>query len=111
MIAAVLSMPCSAAPQPRVAGHEYGDPPRARHDSLSSSNSFTMSSGTESVEPVTLPPGRARLATNRYATASPLPAKTIGIVVVACLAARIAGVPPVTRTSTLRPRQFGGQVR
>ena len=34
------------------------------------------------------PPGRAMLATNPVATASPLIAITMGIVVVACLAAR-----------------------
>ena len=50
--------------------------------------------------PVRLPPGRARLATKPYPTASPL-VKTIGIVDVAFFAARAA--PPATITSTLRP--------
>src|SRR2546426_9224183 len=68
--------------------------------SLSSSSSFAMSSGTESVEPVMLPPGRARLATTPVATASPMPTMTMGIVVVACLAARAPGVP-----TTPMPRQ------
>ena len=41
-----------------------------------------------------LPPGRARLATTR--SGSPSPAITTGIVLVAFLAARDAGVPRVT---------------
>src|SRR5882672_10875028 len=45
------------------------------------------------VEPVTFPPGRERLATSPPATASPTAAITMGTVPVACLAARVAGVP------------------
>jgi hypothetical protein len=48
------------------------------------------------------PPGRARLATRPLPTGSPALAKTIGIVVVACLAASGARVPAATITSTLR---------
>ena len=48
------------------------------------------------------PPGRARLATNPLPTGSLSNAMTIGIVVVASLAARVAVGPPVTMTSTLR---------
>src|SRR6516162_5250552 len=51
--------------------------------------------------PVTLPPGRARLATMPLATGSPTLAKTIGMSDVACFAARTCGVPEVTMTSTL----------
>src|SRR5262249_23475838 len=51
--------------------------------------------------PVRLPPGRARLATRPVATGSPGSAKTIGIIVVACFAAKIDWVPYVTITSTL----------
>src|SRR5215831_913042 len=54
--------------------------------------------------PVTLPPGRARLSTWPATTGSiPLPVITIGIVLVAFLAARISGsAPATTMTSTLR---------
>ena len=41
--------------------------------------------------PVTLPPGRARLATRPVPTGSPASAKTIGMTDVACFAARTAG--------------------
>jgi hypothetical protein len=52
--------------------------------------------------PVTLPPGRARLATRPLATGSPALANTMGIIAVACLYARACGVPEATITSTLR---------
>src|SRR5262249_18319981 len=52
--------------------------------------------------PVTLPPGRAKLATRPVPTGSPAAAKTIGMTDVACLAATIAAVADVTMTSTLR---------
>jgi len=42
--------------------------------------------------PLALPPGHARLATMPARTGSPAAAKTIGMVEVACLAARIDGV-------------------
>src|SRR5262249_40456962 len=51
--------------------------------------------------PVTLPPGRARLATIPLRTGSPAVANTIGISDVACFAARGGGVLCVTITSTL----------
>ena len=41
---------------------------------------------------MTLPPGRARLATRPVPTGSPAAAKTIGMAEVACLAARVGGV-------------------
>jgi hypothetical protein len=52
-------------------------------------------------KPVTLPPGRARLATRPLPTGSPATANTIGITDVACLAATTGAVAPVTMTSTL----------
>ncbi len=53
--------------------------------------------------PVTLPPGRLRLATRPSWTGSPPVRKTIGIVVVAALAASTdADVPGVTMTATRR---------
>jgi hypothetical protein len=46
--------------------------------------------------PVTLPPGRLKLATRPASTGSPPAVKTIGIVVVAALAADAeTGPPPV----------------
>src|SRR5438309_7777829 len=45
------------------------------------------------VDPIMLPPGRAGLATAPASTALPMAAMTIGIVDVACLRARVQGVP------------------
>ena len=52
--------------------------------------------------PVTFPPGRLRLATIPTSTGSAPITKTIGTVVLAAFAARVAGVAPVTITATLR---------
>ena len=52
--------------------------------------------------PVTLPPGRLRLATRPSLTGSSPTPKTIGIVAVAALAASAAGVPVATITATWR---------
>ena len=54
------------------------------------------------LSPVTLPPGRARLLTSPVPSGSPADVMTMGIVAVACLAARGASVPAATITSTLR---------
>jgi hypothetical protein len=54
---------------------------------------FPPSSTLIVVSPVTLPPGRLKLAMRPSCTGSPLVTKTIGIVVVARLAARTAAVP------------------
>src|SRR6266540_6356610 len=70
--------------------------------SLSSLSRLAASSGLKNVDPVTLPSGRARLDTRPDPKASPTTAMTMGIVVVAFLAARTPGVPWVTITSTLR---------
>src|ERR1039458_7254293 len=51
--------------------------------------------------PVTLPPGRARLATRLLPTGSPADANTIGMTDVACFAAITGAVPCVTIISTL----------
>ena len=55
---------------------------------------------------MTFPPGRARLATSPVRTGSPPLTITMGIVAVACMAARVAGVPNVTRMSTGRRTQL-----
>src|SRR5690348_846788 len=69
--------------------------------SLSSSRHLPTNSGVRLDKPVTLPPGRARLITSPSATGSPTVAKTMGMLLVACLAARAAIVPVATITSTL----------
>jgi len=51
------------------------------------------------VNPVTLPPGRARFVTTPLATGSRTNAKTIGIMAVARCNARVAGVLFTNRTS------------
>ena len=58
-------------------------------------------SGAIRLMPVTLPPGRARLATSPLPSGSPEAAITIGMVEVARLAARGPSVPRPTMTSTL----------
>ena len=68
--------------------------------SLSSSKRFPSISTEIEVNPVMLPPGRARLATRPVATGSPTATMTRGIVVVAFLTASEAGVPAVTIVST-----------
>src|SRR5262245_16409958 len=62
--------------------------------SCSSSSRFGCTSAFSDVTPVMLPPGRARLVTSPIATGSDATSKTIGIVVVAALAASAAGVLP-----------------
>ena len=69
--------------------------------SLSNSSLFKLSSGANWVNPVTFPPGRAKLVTNPAPTGSLTLAKTIGIVLVVFLAARAGSVEFVTITSTL----------
>jgi hypothetical protein len=71
-------------------------------NSLTSSNPFAATSCVISVTPVTRPPGRARLETRPYRRASPTPAMTIGVSLVALRAARAAGCEAATITSTFR---------
>ena len=70
--------------------------------SLSISSLLVFSSSAKLESPVTLPPGRARLATKPAPTGSPAFVITMGMVVVALLAANAAGVPETTIRSTLR---------
>ena len=68
---------------------------------LSSSRHLpTISGSTCDVNPVMLPPGRPKLVTSPLVTGSPAPMKTMGMVLVACLAARAASVGGATMTST-----------
>ena len=63
-------------------------------NSRSSSSRFGPSSVFKLVTPVTLPPGRARLATSPAATGSLPTWNRTGMVVVAAFAASAAGVLP-----------------
>jgi hypothetical protein len=70
--------------------------------SFTKSRRFDATSPPSVVDPVTFPPGRARLATSPFSTGAPTATMTTGIVVVARLAATVAGVDAaVTMTSTL----------
>jgi len=75
--------------------------------SLSSSSCLVLSSEASKACPVTFPPGRAKLETNPASTGSFMIIATMGMLVVACRAARTAGAPAaVTRISTgVRPAQ------
>jgi hypothetical protein len=67
-----------------------------------SSIHFGAKSWATDVTALTLPPGRARLFTNPLAAgSSPLNAMTIGIVLVAAIAARIAAGATATMTPSL----------
>ena len=72
--------------------HQHGDRRRPCGTSWrSSSNRFAPNLPLNNVTPVTLPPGRLRLATRPSLTGSPPAKNTIGTVVVAALAASAAG--------------------
>jgi hypothetical protein len=68
--------------------------------SCRNSNRFAVNSAIKVLTPVTLPLGRARLATRPEVTGSSATLKMTGIVVVAALAANAAWAPPV---ATMRP--------
>ena len=72
--------------------------------SRKSPSCFAPSSAEMKLTPVTLPPGRLRLATRPSPTGSPPVIKTIGTVVVAALAARAAGTLPTIRATCRRRR-------
>ena len=61
--------------------------------SFSSSSRLAANTSAMVVNPVTFPPGRARLSTSPSATGSGTVKKTIGIVLVAFLAATVAAEP------------------
>src|SRR5262249_19135666 len=67
--------------------------------SFSSSTHLPPSEFSIGVNPVRLPPGRDRLATNPLPTGSPTIAKTMGMVFVCCRMAAVAGVLPVRMRS------------
>lgn len=88
----------------RASNLETGDSIRARREtiSLSSSSRLPVNSSVMLVKPVRLSLGRAKLSTNPFATGSPRPVPTMGIVLVAFLAAWASLMPPLMMTSGLR---------
>jgi hypothetical protein len=75
------------------------------------SSRFPPSSRLRFDNPVMFPPGRARLATNPFPMGSGSCAMTMGIVEVACFAARVDVAPGVTITSTLRRTRSAASAR
>ena len=73
---------------------------------MSADGGQPASSGEVSDRPVTLPPGRARLATRPLPRGSATVANTIGMTEVDCFAANTGG-PAVTMTSTFRSGAIG----
>src|SRR6516162_3261297 len=69
-------------------------------NSCSSASALAPSSELTALKPVTLPPGRLRLATSPSCTGSLEVPKTIGMLVVAALAARADNTPGDTITAT-----------
>src|SRR5262249_26388123 len=76
--------------------------PAPGSNSCKSPSCFAARVATRKVTPLTLPPGGLRLATRPSLTGSPPLAKTIGIVVVAVLAAIVEGVSCAAITATWR---------
>ena len=79
----------------------------AGSNSRSSSNSFGPTARPSVLTPVRLPPGLLRLATNPILTGSSPVRKTIGIVVVAALAASAWGVSDSGNHGHLTAEQIG----
>ena len=93
--------------------HSRG-PPRGRagHDVLEEFQAFPHEVGTDQgTSPVMFPPGRARLATNPAPTGSIAVVMTIGIVWVAFLAARAAGVVLTMMQIDPELDHLGGELR
>src|SRR5262249_7324176 len=79
--------------------------------SFISSTRFGASSVAKELNPVTLPPGRARLATAPVTSGSPIAAITIGITVVACFAARTRRCSSGHDRVDFETNQLGRQIR
>src|SRR5262249_12089138 len=69
-------------------------------NSCNSASPFAPSSALNPLKPVKLPPGRLRLATSPSCAGSAAAVNTIGMLVVAALAARVDTSPDVTITAT-----------
>src|SRR5262249_25826786 len=80
---------------------QAGQPAETGDDLAQEFESLASKIGVRADRPVTLPPGRARLAIRPVPTGSPITAETIGMTPVACFAAMTGGVAYVTMTSTL----------
>jgi hypothetical protein len=73
-------------------------------NSRSNPSFFASSADASRLTPVTLPPGRLRLATRPVRTGSAALTKTIGILLAAAFAAFAGSLPPAARmTATWRP--------
>ena len=79
--------------------------------SLSISSLLVFSSGDKLESPVTLPPGRARLATRPAPTGSAELVITIGMVVVALFAANATDVPDDHDQINLKTNQIRRKLR
>src|SRR4029453_1067447 len=77
---------------------------------LEQPRSLATNFGPRKVDPVTFPPGRARLATSPSFTGSCIVITTMGMVTVACFAARASAVLPATMRSTLRRTSSAARV-
>ena len=75
--------------------------------SVSNSSRFPLNSRVSLVSPVIFPPGRAKLSIIPVATGSPVVTMTMGIVLVACLAARIAAGSCKDKHIDLELHEFG----
>src|SRR5262249_40077840 len=91
--------------------HEGSHARQLRHGLFEQFDPFPADFRVKKLDPVMLPPGRAKLATMPPAIGSPMIAITMGMVVVARLAAAVAGVPCVTITSTLRRTNSSASAR
>src|SRR5262245_21830387 len=81
--------------------------PKLEMASRNRSSRFPARSAVSDDRPVTLPPGRARLATKPTPTGSPTAANTIGTTGAACFAAITAGVPPGDDDVDFEPGKLG----
>jgi hypothetical protein len=72
--------------------------------SRSNSRRYAVNADVRMAAPVTLPPGRPRLATKPFLMGSPPATNTIGIVVVADFAVRTRAVPPAAKITSTRRR-------
>src|SRR5262249_24443638 len=81
---------------------KHGHPGGCGHQLAQKCQPFAASSAARKLTPVTLPLGRARLATMPALTGSSPTWETMGIIVVADLAASAAAFPAVASTATRR---------
>src|SRR5262245_20698455 len=82
---------CGSASTGAVGLTSKANTPALGSNSCSNSSRFGAISSDAWVTPVTLPPGRLRLATSPILTGSAAVSKTIGMVLVAAFAASVAG--------------------